>query len=111
MPSGGVSSFMRLYGVFGALCAAALGIAAQDLASEAWQLENKGEALQAHERLQRAAEASPNDAATLRAYAEFLDRHRDPSAREVYGKLAQALSRANAPKEQRASVARRQAVL
>src|SRR5260370_4096150 len=102
---------MRLYAVVGTLAVTVVGIAAQDLGSETWQLENKGEGLQARERLQKTLEAAPNDAGALRAYAEFLDRHRDPSAREVYAKLAQALARANAPQEQRAGVARREAVL
>src|SRR5579872_5911655 len=102
---------MGLSGVLCTLCVTALIGIAQDLSGEAWQLEIKGEALQARERLQRAAESSPNNADALRAYAEFLDRHRDPAAREAYGKLDQALARANAPREQRAAVARREAIL
>ncbi|HTM49510.1 MAG TPA: hypothetical protein VL285_12540, partial [Bryobacteraceae bacterium] len=47
----------------------------------------------------------------MRAYAEFLDRHHDPAAREAYSRLAQALQRTSAPAEQRAAVARRLAVL
>ncbi len=98
-------------------CLAGMGISAQDLAGEAWQLESKGEALQARERLQRAAEASPRDIAALRAYAEFLDRHRDPSARAVYARLEQALlldgGNASAGKlgPERAAVLRRLAIL
>jgi len=107
---------MRLSGVLCTLCITTLGAIAQagveqDLGGEAWQLESKGEALQARERLQKAAGNSPNNAAALRAYAEFLDRHRDPAAREVYAKLDQLLARSNAPKEQRAAVARRLAIL
>jgi len=83
-------------------------IPAQDFAGETWQLESKGDAIQARERLQKAADASPHDVTALRAYAEFLDRHRDPSARAVYAKLDQALS-ANAP--ERAAVLRRLAIL
>src|SRR5579871_5664179 len=103
---------MRLSGVIAALCVTAMGAAAQnqrDLSGPAWALEMKGEALQARERLQKAADSGQPDA--LRAYAEFLDRHRDPSAREVYAKLDQALTRSNAPREQRAAVARREAIL
>ncbi|MBZ5600709.1 MAG: hypothetical protein LAO79_00205 [Acidobacteriia bacterium] len=102
---------MRLSGVCCSLCVTVLSLAGQDLSSEAWQLEFKGEALQARERLQKAVESSPNNAGALRAYAEFLDRHRDPAAREVYARLAQALIRSNAPREQRAAVARREAIL
>ena len=76
---------MRLFGVLCTLCVTALGpawgSATQDLGSEAWQLETKGEGVEAQARLQKAVEAAPNDAAALRAYAEFLDRHRDPGAR------------------------------
>ena len=85
---------MRLFGVYCALCFAAWGYAAQDLGGDAWQLEMKGDALQARELLQRAVEAAPDDPAALRAYAEFLDRHRDPAAREVYARLDAALVRA-----------------
>jgi len=106
---------MRLFGVLCTLCITvsgpAQGSAAQDLGGEAWQLESKGEAVEAQARLQKAVEAAPNDAAALRAYAEFLDRHRDPAAREVYAKLAQALDRSKAPREQRAAIARREAIL
>jgi tetratricopeptide (TPR) repeat protein len=84
---------------------------AQDLAAEAWRLEDQGNADQARERLRRAAEQAPGDAAAQRAYAEFLDRHRDPAAREAYARLEQALERANAPREQRAYAARRLAAL
>ncbi|MGA3187885.1 MAG: hypothetical protein ABSF22_12320 [Bryobacteraceae bacterium] len=83
-------------------------IPAQDFAGEIWQLESKGDALQARERLQKAADASPHDVPSLRAYAEFLDRHRDPSARAVYARLDHALA-PNAP--DRAAVLRRLAIL
>jgi hypothetical protein len=101
---------MRLCGVF-FLVGAWFGVNAQDLGGEAWRLETQGEALQARDNLQKAVGASPNDPAALRAYAEFLDRHRDPAAREVYARLEQALTRTNAPREQRAAVARREAIL
>ncbi len=87
------------------------GLSAQDLAAEAWRLERAGDGDQAQKRLQAAAAASPNDAATLRAYAEFLDRHRDPAARDAYSKLAAVLQRTNAAPDERAALARRLAVL
>jgi hypothetical protein len=96
-------------GVVGLVLAA--GLHAQDLSAEAWQLESKGEAAQARERLQRAADAAPNDVRTLRVYAEFLNRHRDPAAREVYGKLAEALAKANAPQAERAAALRNLVIL
>ncbi len=81
---------------------------AQDFAGETWQLESKGDALEARDRLQKAADASPRDPVALRAYAEFLDRHRDPSARAVYTRLNQALP-SGAPEH--AAVLRRLAIL
>jgi hypothetical protein len=102
---------MRLFWVCSIVSVAGFGVSGQDLGGVAWQLETNGEAGQARDRLQKAVEAAPADAATLHAYAEFLDRHRDPSAREVYSKLSEALKRANAPQPQVAAVARRQAIL
>jgi len=83
----------------------------QDLAAEAWRLESTGDGEQALRTLQQAATAAPNDPVSLRAYAEFLDRHHDPAARETYARLGQLLQRTSAPAEQRAAVARRLAVL
>jgi hypothetical protein len=102
---------MRLYWVLGALCVTVAGAAAQDLGSEIWQLESSGDAPKALESLERAVEAAPGDPAALRAYAEFLDRHRDPSAREAYSKLALALARSGASANDRAQVARRLTIL
>jgi len=83
----------------------------QDLASQAWRLESGGDGEQALGSLRQAAAATPNDPAALRAYAEFLERHHDPGAREAYGRLGQLLQRTGAPAEQRATVAYRLAVL
>lgn len=99
---------MRFSRVATTLLIAGMGISAQDTAGEIWQMESKGDALQALERLQKAADASPQDAAALRAYAEFLDRHRDPSARAVYSKLDQALPK-NSP--DRTAILRRLVIL
>ena len=89
-------------------CAWAAG---QDLAAEAWRLENSGDGEQALRHLKQAATAAPSDPAALRIYAEFLDRHHDPAARETYAQLGQLLQRTSAPAEQRAAVAQRLAVL
>src|SRR5580704_8775568 len=108
---------MRLTQVFWAVLAvAALGITgdrlrAQDLNAEAWRMETKGQATEARQHLQKAAAARPNDAAALEAYAEFLDRHRDPDARPAYQKLLQVLKQSNGPMAQRAVAARRLAIL
>ncbi len=100
---------MRLFGVICILSAVAAS--AQNPANEAWQLEAKGEGAQAREQLQKAAAASPANPAALRAYAQFLDQHRDPAAREVYSKLERALTDSKAPKDQLAACARREAIL
>jgi hypothetical protein len=82
-----------------------------DLSREASQLESKGEAAQAADLLRQNALRAPDNAAGLRAYADFLDRHRDPGAREAYERLAAVLTRTNASQDQRAWVARRLAAL
>src|SRR5579864_4097380 len=68
---------MRLFGVITLGAGAAV---AQDLGNGAWQLELKGEGAQAREQLAKAAESSSASPAAIEAYAEFLDRHRDPAA-------------------------------
>jgi hypothetical protein len=83
----------------------------QDLPSQAWRLEKGGDGEQALGILRQAVTASPNDAAALRAYAEFLERHHDTGARDTYGRLSQLLQRTGAPADQRAAVAQRLAVL
>jgi hypothetical protein len=85
--------------------------AGQDAATQAWRLESGGDGEQALASLRQAATATPNDPATLRAYAEFLERHHDPTAREAYSRLSQLLQRTNASAEQRAAVAQHLAVL
>src|ERR1700676_262056 len=107
---------MRLGCFFGALFLTVTGISAQDVSSQdlsrdVWQLESRGEAMQAHERLRKAAEAAPNNPAVLRAYCDYLDRHRDPATREAYEKFAQVLARTAGSPDERVRVARRLTVL
>ena len=102
---------MRLVLVLGGLGVVAAGLSAQTLADEAWRLEARGEAAQAQTRLRQAAEGASASAAAVRAYAEFLDRYRDPAALGAYTKLAQLLDRANAPAAERAVAHRRLAIL
>jgi hypothetical protein len=98
-----VSAFIPFLGIG---CFVSLGIAAgaDDFTTHAWQLESKGDASEAREYLQRAAQTGAADAKL--AYAEFLDRHRDPAARAAYEKVWDA-----ARSEQRESAARRLVVL
>src|SRR5260370_1520612 len=65
-----------------------LAAGAEDLSIRAWQLESKGDGTGARELLEQAAQRGPADA--LAAYAQFLDRHRDPAAREAYEKALNA---------------------
>jgi len=94
-----VAAFISLFGIcIGVACAA------DDFAARAWQMENKGDAAEARDYLQRAAQTGGADAQL--AYAQFLDRHRDPAAREAYEKVLSA-----ARGEQRELAARRIVVL
>src|SRR6266851_793368 len=70
-----------LISVFG-LSVAAI---ADDLSVRAWQMESKGDAAGARDFLQKAAQSGSADG--LEAYAQFLDSHHDPSARDTYEKL------------------------
>ena len=87
-----------------------LGMAAalfgQDYARHALELENRGDAAQAREYLLQAVQSNGNDVAAMRAYAQFLDQHRDPGARMAYDKLLAVDRTAD-----RAAVARRLLVL
>ncbi len=77
-----------------------LAAAAQDLHLRAWQMERNGDASGAREFLERAAQSGGVDG--LNAYAQFLDHHHDPAARQAYEKLLSA-----SPSAQRSQVARR----
>jgi hypothetical protein len=82
-----------------------------DFARQAAQLEARGEGTQAGELLRQAAQRTPANAQAIRAYAEFLDHHRDPGARAAYERLATVLQQSGAPQNERASVALRLATL
>jgi len=94
-----VTAFICLLGIY-------IGTAggADDFTAHAWQMETKGEAAEARDYLQRASQTGGVDAQL--AYAQFLDRHRDPAARDAYEKVWQA-----ARGEQRELAARRMVVL
>jgi hypothetical protein len=77
---------------------------ADDLSLRALQMESKGDAAAAREFLLRSAQAGTPEG--LEAYAQFLDRHHDPAARDAYEKLLNA-----SQGEQRAFAARRLAML
>ena len=109
---------MRLTQGFGALLfvVTVMGVTAdrlgaQELSAQAWELETKGEAGQARQSLQKAAESRPNDAAAAPAYAEFLDRHRDPDTRMEIGSFCWRRNICMARASERMIAARRLAIL
>jgi hypothetical protein len=79
---------MKLFGlVLTVLLGMGMAARADDAGQRAWELESKGDAAGAYDYLRKAVETSPQDPGTMRAYAEFLDEHRDLGAREAYRKL------------------------
>jgi len=103
---------MRLYRILATCGVTTLGfgvqnLPAQTLTGEAWKLEAKGDAAEAHSQLQKAAEGAANDPLALQAYADFLAHHRDPGARAAYEKLLQLYGNNGASPAERVKVARR----
>lgn len=94
--------------LFAALSTAALGpLLAQDVVTQAWQMELKGEGSAARELLHKVLETSPGSIVYLKAYAGILERQRSPLAREAYEKLAKAQADGNAPEAEKNATARR----
>ena len=81
----------------------------QDLGVRAWELERQGDPGGARELLEKAVHSNPNNPGSVRAYADFLERHGDPAARESFTKLL-ALYPSSA-KSDRSYTARRLVVL
>lgn len=80
-----------------------VGIASgQDLASQVRGMEAKGNSAAARDLLAEAVRNSPNDPVALSFYAEFLDRHGDPAAREVYARLLGVLDKSGGDRKQTA---------
>jgi hypothetical protein len=94
--------------MFAGVCV--LGAApASETIERALQMERSGQPGDARALLEREASASPSNAESLLAYAEFLDRYRDPARGEAYERAYQALG-SSQPEEKR-KVARRLAVI
>jgi hypothetical protein len=85
-------------------------VLAQPLETRVRQLEMQGDALGAQTLLEQALEEQPQNPDHLLAYAEFLDRHSNPKAREIYAKLLERLP-GGGNGERRALVARRLVIL
>ncbi len=98
-----MKAFLTAFISLAGFCTGVAG-AADDFAARAWQMESKGDAAEARDYLQHAAQTGAADAGL--AYAQFLDRHRDPAAREAYEKV-----RDSAGGEQRELAARRIVIL
>lgn len=92
------------------LLGAASALFSQEVSERARQMERSGDASNARQMLQRAARNAPDNPAVWAAYAEFLDRYRDPAARAAYEKLLGALG-SPADRQNRAQVARRLVLL
>ena len=106
----GVTSCIMVTGLglgFAGLVSVCQNLTGQDLGGDSWKLEARGDGATAREQLRRAAENAPNDPLALESYAAFLDRHRDPSARDVYQKLSDLLAANHASAGERARIARR----
>jgi hypothetical protein len=98
-----MKAFVTAFISLGSVC---IGVArgADDFSVRAWQMESKGDAAEARDYLQHAAQTGGVDAEL--AYAQFLDQHNDPAARAAYEKVWD-----NAHGEQRELAARRLVVL
>ena len=81
------------------------------ITDEGWKLESAGNATELETRLERAANATPPNAAAIRTYAEFLERYRDPAARAQYAKLARLLDNTSAWASDRAQAYRQLTLL
>ncbi len=92
--------------------AAACGLSAEPVAEvlqRSQQFERAGETIRARAVLARAAGEAESDVETQLAYAEFLDRYRDPARRGAYEKALGELG--SSSDEQRRSLLRRLVVL
>ena len=67
------------------LCA---GVSANDVVDRAHRYEEAGDSAAAKEAFSRALQTSPRDPELLTGYAQTLERYKDPSAREVYRRIA-----------------------
>ena len=74
------------------------------------KMESSGDSAGARTALAQAVQTAPNSIPALTRYAEFLERHADPGAREAYQHLASAL-KSSGDSAAAASVAHRLAIL
>ena len=96
-------------GCFAVLFVCAAAVHADEALDRIHKLEDADDSAGAREAFQKAVRSAPNDAELLSGYAEFLERYRDPGAREAYRHAAAAWQQAG--KSERASSDERRAVL
>ncbi len=78
---------MKFLGVSLLSCCLAISGWAQNLADQVGQMEAAGNSSGARTLLEQTIRDEPGDIDSLTTFAEFLDRHGDPQARDVYGRL------------------------
>lgn len=78
------------FALMGTLCSLTLAWSADHLSDRVRDMEARGQGRAARQMLEDAVKTAPDDAASLSAYAEFLDLRRDPGARAAYEKLLTA---------------------
>src|ERR1700760_2164163 len=89
------------------LCAAAMQ--ADEALDRVHKLEDAGDSSGTKDAFQKAVRSAPNDTELLSGYAAFLERYKDPGAREAYRRAAAGWE--SAGKTERASSDERRAVL
>jgi hypothetical protein len=87
------ASALCLAGVFGSTLLVP-ELAASELSDRAHRLEETGDSVQSRDAWSRAIREADADPALLGGYAEFLERYKDPGAREAYRKAAAGWSKA-----------------
>ena len=92
--------------IFAATVLSSLALA-QDPLQQAWQLELKGDAPAARDLLDRVIQTSPANYSYVRAYAEMLERYRNPAAKDAYQKTLEIMKRGGAPAAEQAAIEQR----
>ena len=103
---------MKLLSIFaaGAITYVACAVALAQSLDEIRKMEVSGNFAEARTALARAVQSNPGNTAAFMEYAEFLERHGDPAAREQYAKLL-ALPGQSGDSARRGDVARRLVLL
>lgn len=84
---------------------------AQDPIQQSWQLEMKGDSTAARELLERVMGSSSNNFAYARAYAEMLERYRNPGAKAAYEKALSLMKSNGGSTAEQSAIERRLRVI